>query len=171
MPPGRRRKRLALNAFGRFASLAKRRLIIRRQEETATWEGKASASPKEGEAVEAGLQAGSGLGGDVATENAAFTGAFAQLGESGLHIWRFWRGHQIQIEAVFERVADNRAAFDLHEIDIAARNGFQGLEESARLMAQENNEGDFIGAFRLARGRRKQEKARVIFAMVFQVSL
>src|SRR5215831_15969037 len=55
--------------------------------------------------------------GDVAAQDAKFAGEVLQFFQRRLSLCRIGRGHQVEIETIFEWMADNRAAFDFDEIN------------------------------------------------------
>ena len=66
-------------------------------------------------------------------------------------------------------MADDRAAFDLYEIDAAFGEGLEGMVERARPVQQKGDEGNLVGPARDGRRGGEEDKARVVMPMVFEM--
>ena len=78
--------------------------------------------------------------GRVRTENPQVDDQVFEFGERGSDFGVATRRVQIQIKPVLPRAAVHRAAFDLHQVDIPARERLERMNESAGAVIELENE-------------------------------
>src|SRR5438046_570888 len=78
-------------------------------------------------------------------------------------------GMQVEIKAVFPRLALHGTALNLQEIDTASGKWFQSLGEHSRTMRKREYEREFIGVGRDVRFTCQHDEPRVVFRIIFEM--